>query len=123
LGKYGDTMSIEGLPRVITISDPVLVFAFALGERFIAPLGSSLMSKDGMIELAGRIALIIAVGIPIGIPIGIAVGIGMSIYGHLTGRAASTYTSSPTIEQLKQQTKMSYSKPRPTQRSMKSLPT
>lgn len=48
-------MSVEGLPRVLPGYPSILDFDFDWRSRLSAPLGASLMSKDGMMELAGRI--------------------------------------------------------------------
>jgi hypothetical protein len=63
------------------------------GTRLIAPLGSSLMSKDGMIELAGRLKWIVGLVI-------VAVIVARE-YGYLTGRATPTDSSSTVDERCK----------------------
>jgi flagellar capping protein FliD len=77
-------MLIEGLRSVIasTTSMPISDW----GVRLAAPLGFSPMSKNGMIELAGRVYWIF--------PLMIAAVVIAIKYGYLTGRATSPDLSS-----------------------------
>jgi hypothetical protein len=55
-------MPIEGFPPDVVANSGTAMLPPMFsdwGTRLIAPLGSSLMSKDGMIELAGRVYLIV----------------------------------------------------------------
>jgi hypothetical protein len=91
-------MSVEGFSPTMRSSTSMLAPISDWGTRLIAPLGSSLLSKDGMIELAGRVYWI--VGLVIGVVI-IA-----RKYGYLTGRAttdAPLEKQGKKLEQMEQQ--------------------
>jgi hypothetical protein len=85
LGKYEDIMSVVGFSPVTPSSTSMLAPVFAWGAGLFAPLGSSLITKDGMIELAGRVYWIVGLVL--------AAVIIARKYGYLTGRA--TDPSSP----------------------------
>ncbi len=71
-------MSVEGLSQIIPSSTSMLAPISDWSSRLVSPLGSSLMSKDGMIELAGRVYWIVGLVI--------VVAIVARKYGYLTGR-------------------------------------
>jgi hypothetical protein len=79
-------MLVEGLPRVIASSTSMLAPVSDWGVRLVSPLGSSLMSKDGMIELAGRVYWIV--------PLVIAAVLVARKYGYLMGRVTPPDSSS-----------------------------
>ncbi len=78
-------MAIEGLPPVAN-SASIFTPVSAWGARLVSPLGSSLMSKVGMIELAGKVYWFPPLVI-------VAVIVAMKC-GYLTGRVAPTDSSS-----------------------------
>jgi hypothetical protein len=80
-------MSVEGLPQVIASSIPMLAPVSAWGARLVAPLDASLMSKEGMTEIAGRIYWIVALVIA-------AVIVFATKYSHLLGRATASEAAS-----------------------------
>ncbi len=80
-------MPIEGLTPVVISSTPMLAPVSDWGTRLIAPLGSSLMSKDGMIELAGRVYVIVVLFVA-------AVIVCAVKYRHLLGRVTPPNSSS-----------------------------
>ena len=84
--KYVDIMSVERFSPFIPSSTQVLAHVSDWGARLVAPLGSSLMSKDGMIELAGRVYWIVGLVI--------ASVLVARKYGYLTGRATPPDSSS-----------------------------
>lgn len=75
-------MSVEGFSRIIPNSTSMLAPISDWGTSLIAPLGSSLLSKDGMFGLAGKVYLIVG-------GLLIAAVIIARKYGYLTGRAVS----------------------------------
>ncbi len=79
-------MSVERFSSVIPSSTQVLASVSDWGSRLVAPLGSSLMSKDGMIELARRTYWIVGLLI--------AAVIVARKCGYLMGRITPTDSSS-----------------------------
>ncbi len=73
-------MSVKGLPPVSPSTAPMLAPIAAWGVRLVAPLGSSAMSANGMMELADRVKYILGV-------ILLAVIVFTTKYSHLLGRA------------------------------------
>jgi hypothetical protein len=92
-------MSVDGLSPFIPSSTSMLAPVSDWGTRLIAPLGSSLISKDGMIELAGRTYWIFGLVI--------AAVVVAREYGYLTGRATPTASSSTGAERSQLQAKHS----------------
>jgi hypothetical protein len=85
-GKYEDIMSAVEFPTVRVGSTSILAPISDWGIRLVAPLGSSFLSKGGMIELAGRVYWIF--------PLMIAAVVVAWKYGYLTGRATPPDSSS-----------------------------
>jgi hypothetical protein len=79
-------MSVERFSPIMPSSTSMLAHVSDWGTRLIAPLGASLMSKDGMLEVAGRVYWIF--------PLMIAAVIVAKKYGYLTGRATPSDSSS-----------------------------
>ncbi len=76
-------MSVEGLPPVSPHSASMLAPVSAWGARLVAPLGASAMSKEGMMEIVGRVYLIVVLVIAAAI-------IFVAKYTHLLGRATAS---------------------------------
>jgi hypothetical protein len=79
-------MSAVEFPTVRVSSTSILAPISDWGARLVSPLGFSLMSKNGMIELAGRVYWIF--------PLVIAAVFVAIKYGYLAGRATPPYSSS-----------------------------
>jgi hypothetical protein len=86
-------MSVERFSPSMPSSTSMLAHVSDWGTRLIAPLGSSLMSKDGMLEVAGRTYWIFGLVI--------AAVVVAREYGYLTGRATPTDSSSTVDERCK----------------------
>jgi hypothetical protein len=79
-------MSIEGLPPVVA-NTHMLTPVSDWGLKLVSPLGSSLMSKDGLIELASRVYLLVGFALA-------AVIVYAVKSGYLTGRITPPDSSS-----------------------------
>ena len=97
-------MPIEGLTPVVISSTPMLAPVSDWGTRLIAPLGSSLMSKDGMIELAGRVYVIVVLFVA-------AVIVCAVKYRHLLGRVTPPNSSSGLVNKSKSPAGIGFSFP------------
>ena len=82
-------MPIEGLPPVVA-NTHMLASVSDWGARLVSPLGSSLMSKDGMLELAGRVYLIVGLMLTAAIVLVVK-------NGYLTGRITPPNSSSTNL--------------------------
>lgn len=87
-------MPINELPPLVASNTPILAPLSAAvsdwGTRLVSPLGASLMSKDGMLELAGRVYLIVGLVITAAIILA-------AKNGYLTGRVTPPYSPSANL--------------------------
>ncbi|HEX2579895.1 MAG TPA: hypothetical protein VHK67_05805 [Rhabdochlamydiaceae bacterium] len=88
-------MPVEGLPPVSTPTSTLPSPISTWGAKLVSPLGAPLMSKDAMVELAGRIYLFVALVIVAAIVCAVK-------FGPLSGRASSEPDAKPTAKAKQQ---------------------
>jgi hypothetical protein len=89
-------MPIEGFSADRVSSNPLITPVYDWGSRLVAPVGAPFMSKAGMIEIAGRVYLIV-------VALVITAVIVAFKYGYLTGRTTPPDLPSNEIGKLRQQ--------------------